>query len=265
MPRIFTTLLLVLFTLTVSAQAWELGVTGGAAGYMGDLNTRNMSQVSGGAFGGFVKKNFNPYLSLKAGFMHGVIAAADSNSKFEQNRLRNLSFSTTLNELSLMAEFNFLQYRPGIDKHAFSPYVFVGIGGVAFNPRARVDKHSDWLDLRPLMTEGQVKPYSNVAVTIPYGVGLKYNFTHSLSLIADVGYRSAKTDYLDDVSGNYKVPTPVRNEDLAIAKYFADRRLSSDKGSLGSQRGDGRSFDTYMFFSLSVSFTFVSDKCYFSY
>lgn len=265
MHKIFTTLLLLVIAVGLKAQAqptWEIGGTFGAAGYMGDLNTRNMFQVSGGALGAYVKKNYNPYLSVKAGFMHGWVGAADSSSSYAQNRLRNLSFQTTLNELSVVAEFNLFQFRPGIDRHPFTPYVFLGLGAVAYNPKARVNAHSPWVDLRPLMTEN--KSYSSVALAIPYGVGLKYNFSNKFSLIADAGYRSVKSDYVDDVSGNYAIPGDLKN---SRSRYFADRRLPADPtaGTYGSQRGDGRAYDTYMFFSLSVSFTFVSDKCFFSY
>jgi opacity protein-like surface antigen len=262
MPRIFTILILLIFTVTARAQTWEAGVTLGAAGYMGDLNPRNPVKPSGAAFGAYVKRNYSGYISAKAGFMHGHIAGADSTSADQDIRNRNLSFSTNLNELSLTAEFNFFEFRPGIDKHAFSPYVFLGLGVVNFNPRANYQGNS--YDLQPLMTEGQNKPYSKTAMTIPYGVGVKYNFSNKLSLIADVGYRNPSTDYLDDVSGTYadkgKFANPVAR---ALSDRTGERNGGVYTGSAGSQRGDLRSRDTYMFMTISISYTFITDHCFF--
>jgi hypothetical protein len=261
MPKIFTLIFLSVICLSARAQRWEMGVTAGAAGYMGDLNARNIFQVSGPAFGVFVKRNYTGYVSVKASYMHGWIGAADSTSSYPQNAARNLSFGTSLDELALMGEFNFFEYRPGIDKHAFTPYVFLGLGAVYYTPTAKYlgDKYS----LRELMTEGQTKPYSSTALSIPYGIGLKYNFSGKMSLTADMGYRNTSTDFLDDVSGKYAAKGSFTDP---VARALSDRtgeRTGVYIGSEGSQRGDGRAHDSYMFFSLSLSFTFISDNCYY--
>ncbi|MCJ8210149.1 DUF6089 family protein [Mucilaginibacter sp. RS28] len=251
---------LALFSVLQSmAQKWDIGISGGGSGYMGDLNQRNVFQVSGPAVGGFVRRNFSDYVSAKIGFMHGQVVAADRWSSDAETQSRNLSFFSNLDELAATVEFNFMKFRPGIDLHAFTPYVFAGIGAVNFNPKA-YDYNGNLYELRPLMTEGQSKPYPNVVMTIPFGAGVKYNFYRNLSLSAEAGYRIPNTDYLDDVSGMYANPTNF----TAKQKEFADRRLSSDYGSYGTQRGDGRSKDTYMFFTVSLTFTFLSSDCYFT-
>lgn len=242
------------------AQVWEAGLTLGGAGYMGDLNSRNPLQVSGGVAGVFVRKNFSEYFSAKASYNYGFIHGADANSSNEIDRNRNLSFTTYLNEVSAVAEFNFFEYRPNVFRHAFTPYVFAGLGGLYYVPTAKLD--DKWYDLRSFKTENETKPYSKFAVSIPYGLGVKYSFSNKLGITADAGYRYVKTDYLDDVSGNYANPTNF----TATQFKLADRRLDpNQRGSYGMQRGDSRPHDSYMFFSISISYTWISDRCYFQY
>ena len=260
-PGFVIFLLLFFQSFNLQAQTWDIGGSVGAAGYMGDLNPNNPLQVSGISFGVFGARNFDGHWSAKLKYTFGQIAADDSRSSNPQFRQRNLSFTNILNEGALLGEFNFFNYIPEIGQNRFTPFVYLGVGIVGYNPQARYDGHV--YDLRPLMTEGESKPYPGFAVTIPYGVGFKYNFSGKWNFIADVGYRNPYTDYLDDVSGNYpnksKLTTP-------LAQALSDRSGEETGvyiGSPGTQRGDGRTRDTYMFFSLSISFTFISTKCYY--
>ncbi len=263
MPRKLLTLLFITFiSAAANAQTWEVGLTGGTAGYIGDLNPHQIFQVTGPSYGGFVKRNISPFVSVRAQYMHGRIAGADSTSKYPENYNRNLSFKTALDEGSLIAELNFFKYRPSLDHNAFTPYVFAGVGMVGFNPTAIYQGQT--YDLQPLTTEGQSKPYSKTALTVPYGVGLKYNIVGKLSLIADVGYRSTGTDYLDDVSGNYALKSTLPGTvAVALSDKTGERNGGANTGSAGSQRGDLRPHDGYMFYTLSIAFTFVTPKCYF--
>lgn len=124
----------------------------------------------------------------------------------------------------------------------------------------RISRRTGW---RSLKTEGQQKEYNSTALSIPYGVGVKVNCYKSWNLAFELGYRTAFTGYLDDVSGNYADKNSMTN---AYSRIFADR--SGEKtgvylGATGSQRGDLRSRDTYMIAGFSLSFTFLSQKCYY--
>jgi len=227
---------------------------------MGDLNTNNPVKVSGVSAGGFIKYNFNPYLSAKLGYTYGNINAADSLSSNQQTRERNLSFSTNLHELSLTGEFNFLDYVPSVSKNIFTPFIFAGLARVNYNPTALYA--GDRYDLRPLTTEGQTNQYSTAAWAVPYGAGIKYNISGRLNLIADIGYRYARTDYLDDVSRNYP---KIASTDI-LSRAMSDRsgeRNGVYIGAPNTQRGDMRPSDTYFFVGLSLSYTFITQKCYY--
>lgn len=261
MPRFvpFIFLLMLAFAGNVSAQTWEVGAGIGGAGYIGDLNIRNPVKISGPSGSLFAARNFNGYLSARLNVTYGTISAADSTSSNPQFRQRNLSFTTSLTEISLLGEFNFLNYVPEIGRNKFTPYIFIGIGAVDYSPTTIYNGQK--YDLRGIETEGEKKPYPSTAFSIPYGAGIKYNIAGKLTLGAEIGYRTPNTDYLDDVSGNY-----VFSGHNTLQERLSDR--SGEKngiyiGSPGSQRGDMNPHDTYFFTQITISYTFLSQKCYF--
>ena len=225
---------------------------------MGDLNTNNPLQMSGGAAGILVKRNFNEYLSARLSATVGSIGGADSLSSNQQSVNRNLSFKTQLKEISLVGELNFMKYIPSVTTNRYTPYVFIGGAFTQFNPQTTYN--GQVYNLAPLKTEGQSQPYSTRTVAAIYGAGIKYNFADAWNIIADIGYRYAFTDYLDDVSGVY-APVSSFESPNAIAFKLADRGLTP--GYPGTQRGDFRPHDTYLFINLTLSFTFITAKCYY--
>jgi len=261
MPKFLLLILFVFISYGVKAQAWEIGAGVGGSGYLGDLNPNNPVKISGPAISGFVAYNFNGYVSAKINGAFGIINAADSNSSSQQFRARNLSFKTTLVEGSVIGEFNFMNYIPEIGKNVFTPYIYLGAAALKFKPTT-VYNGAEY-SLRPEETEGQKKGYTNLAFSFPYGVGIKYNIFGQFTMAVDIGYRNPNTDYLDDVSGVYPVKNTLQSP-LAVA--LSDR--SGEKtgvyiGSPGTQRGDGNARDTYFFTQVTLSYTFLSQKCYF--
>ncbi|MGB4401139.1 MAG: DUF6089 family protein [Daejeonella sp.] len=238
------------------SQTWEVGVTAGAAGYMGDINPIKPYKFTDPVFGALAKRNFNGRWSAKVAFLQGKIQGDDAKSSNAYQNDRNLHFRTDLSELSLQLEFNFFNYLPGgmsgFNSRRFSPFLFAGVAGVAFNPVA--DFGNDEVELHPLQTEGV--DYKKNAISVPYGVGVKYNITGNWNLIGDIGYRTAFTDYLDDISGRYPDFTSPASP---ITQDLSDRSISG--ASPGQQRGDFRPRDTYMFSTISLTYTFVSLKC----
>ncbi len=238
------------------AQSWDLGGFVGGAAYMGDLNPVNPLKVNNLSFGGQVKRCFNPYWALKLAVTSGKIEAYDADSNDPFARQRNLSFYSSLTEVSLQTEFNFFNYVPSVSKKLYTPFLFAGLGLVGFNPKTKLN--GDTYELRNYGTEGQNPsvPYRNYAVTLPFGAGVKFNVKGNWSLIAEAGYRTAFSDYLDDVSKTY--PDPAKSSEITME--LADR--SENKiGFPYSQRGDGRSRDSYMFVGLSLTYSIFKNGC----
>ncbi|MDB5010303.1 MAG: outer rane beta-barrel protein [Mucilaginibacter sp.] len=261
MPKTLVLIFLLFITSHLKAQSWEVGGFAGGAGYMGDLNPTNPLKISGAAVGGLVKYNFNGYLSAKLNYTFGTIRGADSTSSSQQFRDRNLSFVTKLNELSLIGEFNFMKYIPSVSSNVYTPFIYIGVGVTGYNPQATYKGQT--YDLRPLQTEGQSKPYGKTAFSIPYGVGIKYNFTGAWNIIADIGYRNPNTDYLDDVSGYYPAKSNLTSPLSVALSDRSGEKTSIYTGTTGSQRGDLRPRDTYLFIGFTISYTFITPKCYY--
>ena len=252
---------LFLRTTNCFAQNWEAGLFGGASGYIGDINPVQLYKVNDPALGASLKYNFDGYWSVGLNVIEGRIHGDDANSNSAYQRLRNLSFHSMITEISAQVEFNFLNYLPGVrhalNKHRITPFLFTGIGGVFFSPYASYQGVE--YALEPLETEGVAYPRS--AITIPYGAGVKYNIKRNLTLLFQIGYRTAFTSYLDDVHGSY--PSQFNS---ALSHDLSDRsgevNNGVDVGVGGTQRGDLRNNDTYMFVGFGLAFRFISNKCF---
>jgi hypothetical protein len=259
MPKFILLVFLVFISYSLSAQTFEMGGGLGGAGYMGDLNLSDPVKVSGPSGSIFVKYNFDGYWALRAAFGIGSISAADSTSKYPQMRAQNLSFKTTLYEPSIVLEFNFFNYIPQIGRNVWTPYMYLGFAGLSYNPTTVLDGVR--YDLRDMRTEGESKPYPTTTFSIPYGAGLKYNFSSSFTVGWEIGYRNPHTAYLDDVNGYY-----TYSGHNTLQQQLSDPsgvKTGVYIGSPGSQRGDLTGSDTYFFTQFTISFTFISTKCYF--
>jgi hypothetical protein len=264
--RLLLSVLFFLFFFDATAQTWEVGGFAGGSGYMGDLNPVKPYKVTDFAYGGIVKRNLDGYWALKLNLMHGKIAADDANSSNPSQRERNINFYSPITEISFQTEFNFFNYFPGSlpgnGTRKGTPFLFTGVGGVFFNPKT-LYKGTEYT-LHDYATEGPrdlSERYKKVAITVPYGVGYKYNVSGNWNLISEIGYRTAFTDYLDDVSGKYPDYLIDYPSKIGLDAELSDPSVVPAIGRAGFQRGDFRKRDTYMFLGLSLTYTFVSLKC----
>lgn len=182
---------------------------------------------------------------------------------------RNLSFRSSITEVSLMAELHplyaFINWAAKeTDPPRLSPYVTAGIGFFSFNPQANLN--GSWIDLQPLSTEGQGfkelpdrKKYNLSQISFPLGAGVRYELSPMFNLRAEFVYRVLNTDYLDDVSTTYIDPTLYANylsgNNLTNALLLNDRQHElkpNDGPHTGSQRGNSKNNDCYFSFNLKA-------------
>lgn len=216
----------------------ELGFFGGASYYLGDINPRAHFFNSHVAAGIFFRYTTNYRYAFKFGFNYGTVSASDAKSSEADQIERNLSFRSRLYELSSVAEFNFVEYRIGHDKHRFTMYIFAGLAGFYFNPKSNVG--GDYESLRSYKTEG--KSYPNFQLSVPFGLGLKWNVGDKCGLGIEWGPRRTFTDYLDDVSGVYP----------DVFNSYTDQSLHNSAAP-GGMRGNPSSKDWYFYYGISLS------------
>ena len=263
--------LLVFFMLSIAyAQEWEISVLGGTSGYMGDLNPENPIAFNDWAAGASVKYNLNHTWGIRANFAYANLFTYDGNSGVRQRRERDLGFFGTVKEAALLVDFNFFKWLPQRGRIVYTPYIFAGVGGISFNPKwylpYATGETPRKVNLRDAQTEyhevDNPHPYASYAFSIPFGAGFKYNLRGPWSVGVEVGYRLALTDYLDDVSGNYPTqPSPSLPAGIAVTdwQYLAYRESAT--AVPGSQRGDGRPYDSYMIAGFTLSYTIFKGGC----
>ena len=183
----------ILFSLFAKSQNSEIGVLAGSSYYMGELNPSiHVINKVRPALGVFYRKNLSKRYALRFGANYAMLSATDQFSSTELSEFRQLSFSTNLWEGYGILEFNFIPYQ--INNYAtssFTPYVFIGVAGF-------------WV--RPSVNGGgnrEITKTNVIAPSIPFGLGVKFNFARNFGLGIEWGMRKTFTDQIDGLSETY--------------------------------------------------------------
>ena len=161
-----------LYVLPSSAQTLEVGLFGGGTYYLGEMNPGLHFKNTNLAYGILGCLNTNRRWAYTLSYYRGTIEGTDTRT----GRLvpQNYSFKTTINDISVTASFNFMEYFTGSKKHFWTPYLF---GGLAYS----------------------FSPLAN-SVSMPFGFGVKFGISEHLAMGAEWGMRKTFTDYVDGVN-----------------------------------------------------------------
>lgn len=192
------TVLLVSITSLSYAQEekWDGGFFLGASNYMGDLVEPDLFDLSNTniAFGFMLKRNISQSFGVRLGLTSGKISSTDLN--YDNRKNRGYSFENRLTELSLLGQWEPLasnRYRGGKFHKILSPYLFAGAGLAFSNPEA--DFNGDDTNLIQMDKNTEEK----TLITVPVGIGLRYDITRKWNLGLEIGLRPAFSDFLDGV------------------------------------------------------------------
>lgn len=175
----------------------EVGFHVGTSYYIGDINPQKHFAMPDLEFGGVARYNLNSRWTFRADYTYATVKASDE--KIGWRPERGLGFRSTIHDISLIAEFNFLEYYTGNPKRNCSPYIFAGVSGFMFNPCCTVD--SIGAELRPLKTEGY--EYQTINISIPFGLGVKLALSKHIAATFEWRLQKTFTDYLDDCGTVY--------------------------------------------------------------
>jgi len=276
----------------LKAQTLDLGLFGGGAYYLGDINPSLHFVGSQPAYGGFFRFNYKDRWGFRIAATKSKLKADDKDfttintvetylsSDYDINdpnliyyaiSNRGLNFETNITELSFQVEVNFFPFFVGSRKNTWTPYIFAGAAMYLYNPKPI----GGGPNLRDLGTEGQgyegrPTSYGNMALSIPFGLGLKFSLNKKMGLGIEWGMRKTFNDYLDDISSSYYLDLYGYNPDEGI--YYApnpenpaeiisfpitddvsysDPTFSHKKGE---KRGDQYNKDWYAFYGITLSF-----------
>ena len=253
-------------------KALEFGISGGGANYFGDLNQEYKFDYFRQSGGLFVKYNFGSYIALRVQGTYAHVGFSDKYSTNFYQQQRNLDFKSDIIEGAVIADFNFFRYDIGDFDHRFTPYISLGLGIFNYNPYTEFEGRK--VNLRDLGTEGQAyeqyadRRYSQTAVSLPIGVGIKYWMAKGLTFGLEVTNRISSTDYLDDVSATY-VGTALFPDDPnspypTPASQLQDRSgevTETPIGIEGRQRGFSATRDQIFMVQASLSFRLPTYRC----
>ncbi len=248
----------------------------------------NLKSTKAAIFAAY-RNNINEMFALRLDLTAGYLSGDDRYTSNPARRGRNLHFRSGFGELTLMGEVFLLRgnqrsvFKPYGARRSVRPnffsdidlYVYTGLGGMYFNPKAKYDGR--WVELQPLGTEGQglqgePDKYNKFTITIPYGFGIQKPIDPYWSIGLETTFRMTFSDYIDDVSTTYYGRDNLRNAKLAAgaseaeadrAAYLSDPniyyKLSEYEGKtvnyqqIGEKRGNPNDNDYY--FTVMVTVT----------
>ena len=186
------TLFIALFTMLTVTMAvaqqykYEIGPSLGMTGYLGEANNGNLFKHPSFTLGGIFRYNHNSRWAFKTNLNYANIRG---NSKDDENQYPDgidYDFNSSLIDLGLTAEFNFLNFGRGPlykKLKPISPYMVAGVGFVF------------------AICDGQ----NQASFTIPLGIGVKYKYKEKLNMSFEFTMRKEFSDRIDGLSDLYGI------------------------------------------------------------
>jgi hypothetical protein len=166
----------------------DIGLLGGMAYYMGEINPTRHFYSPSPSFGGFFRWNINKRFASRLSGYYLTLNGSDTDFPDRINPDRpDVTFSNSLIDFTGQVEFNFLPYTTGEGGFSKSFYIAGGIG------------YSSILN-------------SSNSLVLPFGIGFKIDVSRRLSTGFEWSFRKTFVDDLDRVI-NPLDNTPVNNND----------------------------------------------------
>jgi len=222
------------FALTSQAQSRsEFGTFLGIANYQGDLVEGNVNfNNTRFGFGVLFRHHFTEQISARGNFMMGLISGSDLIEMDPiRTEFRKLEFNANIFETSAVVEYFPLRKpqaakkksansssesgvgskKPSFEKQ-FSPYVFVGVGYTVSQSRLDV-RESNFFDNNGDPRSGEAwegvtneNQGLNTMLSVPFGGGVRLDFTEFLSISGEASWRWTNSDFLDGFTGGDNQP-----------------------------------------------------------
>jgi len=254
-------------------QTTELGVQVGAAIYWGDVEKVNYSKSITPVAGILGRYNFNNRMAVRGQLFTGNLKAVGyfSNANITQSGLRVVpeeypndktfayNFSRSFQSVEALFEYNFLPYKLGsTKKETFTPFVEVGLGGF-FSRALRIGSFilvsyetSPGNGLYVPSTDANLNKTNALditTVTIPVGMGIKFNITKRLGGVAEVIVRKTFSDNIDNLDDPMRFKLPLNPSEPSYPNY-------ADKNSKFQLNNN----DWYATFAISLCYQLWTSK-----
>jgi len=187
-----------LFFFNISyAQRYEIGLFAGGNNIIGDIGNDFYVAPNSITVGGLFKWNKNERLALRGDVYFSIARGVLSKSPYPFDGSKVGGYNKGIANSEFVFEWNLLPYNLRKDG-ANTPYMYAGLGVLVYQGREGYDYNGN-IDYDPHASQ-LVFPFLNFETTIslPFGVGYKYALNHQWVLAADLGFRYAFSDNLDN-------------------------------------------------------------------
>jgi len=279
----------------IEPRGFSIGTNFGMTDMWGDVGTKSIvdhynndkywkkPMFMGGLY---VRYTIHPAVALRLGVNYGTLYATDEWNEHAANKasdpskddaaqryIRNQDAKTNVWEGNLLVEINPFRFNveSGLAKKRFQPYLLAGVGGFHYRTFSsdidRVTREAKWVDITDLHLEGQgwdfngaPKQPSSWQLSVPLGVGVRWDIGNQLGLGIEYMWRMTFTDYLDGVSDRYIDPNMYAQhmpaDKAALAADIADKSWvivdPNYKHQPGELRGNKSNNDSYS--TISITF-----------
>ena len=243
----------------VCGQVIEVGPSVGLSYYMGDINPKMPLRQSSLGLGAVVRYYGGTRWAFRLSYSYLNLHGDDAVSNYMPER--GLAFKTTAHDVSIVAEFNFFDYFTGSKRSYISPYIFGGISGFYFNPKALDGTQLSGIstDVDGYESDPKIPKYSNWSASVPFGVGVKYSAGKKVGLALEWRMDLTFTDWIDDCHAYY----PQYNGTIDDLQYIDPNGLAGNDMQY-IQRGNRHDTDWFGYLNFSIVYKFVlpgNDDC----
>jgi opacity protein-like surface antigen len=284
-------ILIVIGAIQLSAQSWkylrgEIVGSIGTSHFLGELGGAN--DIGSNGITGFkdleltltrpswaigYRYYLSPKFAVKGDLTDALLLGDDALTEERFRNNRNLHFRSHAVDVSARIEFYPLgEYFGSIYSNIgvrgskvrkVSTYVFIGVGGFWFNPKAKYN--GEWVALQPLATEGV--EYKKIAISMPFGGGFKYALSKKMSIGIEFCLRYTSTDYIDDVSANYvdksnanQMERDLANPSKGLIPGYTDGTYVYSPTAPGAQRGNVANNDSFLLTMFSFNYKLLEGR-----
>jgi len=211
--RVVLSIFFIYTSISASAQKHELGFGLGLSAYSGEIvqyfdptNLRPAGQL-------FYRANFTEVSCLKVSTSLGILQASDGHYNNAMADYRKASFSTIYNDVTVMYEYNFLNYAYTEKNNGnhFSPYISVGLGILSY---------------KSTISDSEYKVNTIAQPTIPFGGGFKYRTNAHWNFNFQFAINKTFTDAIDGIYNSSTYTKSISNSKNTDWYYYTGISLS---------------------------------------
>ena len=173
----------IFWNIETQAQTYEIGAFLGGSNVVGDIGSTSYFAPNKPVFGAILKWNRSSRHSFRFTALFTELEGNDEDSHEARRQSRGLSFTNSLQEISLGLEYTFWEFDMFKDRNANAPYLYTGL--TVFN-------HDNISKIDGVTASGNA-----VDVAIPIVLGYKVAVNSTMVIALEGGARYTFTDNVD--------------------------------------------------------------------